>query len=95
MSSRASSRFTLALTLVLLVGGAACGWQRWQTTLLRDDLALQKIAAEELERLSAENARLKDRQVSAAELETLRADHAAVVRLRAEIEALDRAAPGK
>jgi uncharacterized protein involved in exopolysaccharide biosynthesis len=38
--------------------------------------------------LRAENARLRSGQISEEELERLRADHAALPRLRAEIEAL-------
>ena len=66
--------------------GLAAQWQK--TLLLRGELERVRWEAEELERLRAENLRLRGKQISPAELEALRADHAAVTRLRAELEVL-------
>ena len=52
----------------------------------RDVQALHRL--QDLARVRAENERLKERQISTTELEALRADHAALPRLRAELEAL-------
>lgn len=95
MKTRSSLGFFVVVSLVAGAGGAAW-WSRFQQTLaLRNELTVQRLSAEDLARLKVDNQRLKARQVSAAELEALRADHAAVVRLRAEIESLGRAASGK
>lgn len=76
--------------VVVVAGGAGLAWQWSQTMSLRSELELARVEADQLERLRAENKRLRDRQISAAELELLRADHAALPRLRAEIESLNR-----
>lgn len=75
---------TLVAAVVLLVLG-----RQWLTTAeLRSSLELARGHTDELSLLQTENRRLKEKQVSAAELERLRADHAALPRLRAEVEAV-------
>jgi hypothetical protein len=49
--------------------------------------------AAELSRLQAENQRLRQKQVAPAELSRLREDRAAMGRLRAELESLQKSAP--
>lgn len=55
---------------------------------LRVALERTKADADELTRLRDENRRLRAQQISSTELERLRSDHAALPRLRAELEAL-------
>ena len=90
MNQRSSLGFLFVTAVVVVAGGAGLASQWSQTMSLRTDLELARVEADELERLRAENKRLRDRQISAAELELLRADHAAMPRLRAEIESLKR-----
>jgi hypothetical protein len=73
----------------LILGGGALFATRWQETLtLRSELELARMETAEWERLKAENQRLREKQIPPAELERLRADHVALPRLRAELEAL-------
>lgn len=84
----------LAGVIVLVVAsslGLASQWQK--TLLLRGELERARLEAAELEQLRVENQRLRGKQIPAAELEALREDHAAVARLRAELEALRKPAP--
>jgi hypothetical protein len=81
--------------LVLLTLAVGVGLARqWQTSaLLR--IEVERLHEEErgLDRLKADNERLKRERTPAAEVERMRADHAAVARLRLELESL-RATPG-
>lgn len=90
-------RFSLGLLVVmvalLVVGGAGFGTQWQKTMLLRGELDGLRDQERELKALRAANERLREQQVSAAELTALRADHAALPRLRAEMEALTKHAP--
>jgi len=88
MSSRRWAGFVVALLAVAGVAAAALLSQRQEAALLRAELELARLEAADQARLAAENDRLRAQQVSPAALERLRADHAAVVRLRAELEAL-------
>lgn len=94
MNPRARFPWGFLLALLLVAATGALAWaSRWQQTgLLRTQLALQRPDPAELTRLKTENARLRAQQLPAAELESLRADHAALPRLRAEVESLNRAA---
>jgi hypothetical protein len=67
--------------------------QRQETIALRRELALAHASTVDLERLRAENRRLREGQVPAAELATLRADHAALPRLSSELDALTQKQP--
>jgi Tfp pilus assembly protein PilN len=87
--------FLLIVLVLVVAGGTAVASQWKQTLLLRGDLAHLQAQAAELKRLQAENERLKGQQIPAAELERLRADHNAVVRLRAELETLQKSTPPK
>ena len=90
MRSRFSPGFILLVTVLALVGAVAAGVQWRQTVLLRTELELARLQAEELERLRRDNERLRRQQVPAAELAVLRSDHAALPRLRAELAALEK-----
>ena len=70
-------------------------FSRWRDSVrLRLELESAQIQAAELASLSAENRRLAERQISPAALEVLQADHAALPRLRSELEILEKAAHG-
>jgi predicted aminopeptidase len=72
----------------VLALGAGAGQACWRTTELRDEVRALREQVALIEGVRAENARLRAAQISPEELERLRADHAALPRLRAEIEAL-------
>lgn len=91
---RQSSFVFITVVVALLIGGGAGLMSRWQETmLLRGQVELARLEAGELPRLRAENERLRGLQLPAAKLQALRSDHAAVVRLRAELERLNRDGP--
>lgn len=84
-----SLRWLSALLLALaIVAGAAFWLQRQSGAQLREEAALLRDEHRQLDQLRAENLKLVAAQPPAAELDRLRADHAAVGRLRAEIERL-------
>jgi hypothetical protein len=77
------------IVVLLVVGLGGILLSQWKTTLqLEGQLEAARLAREDLARLRVEGERLQARQVSREQLETLRADHAAVARLRAELQAL-------
>ncbi len=82
------SGFLVTLGAVVAASGAAWGWQRSEVAALRAERAQARREADEWTRLRAEQARLRATQIGAEELERLRADRAALPRLRAELEAL-------
>ena len=82
--------FVIMLVVLAVAGGGVFVSQRQQAALLRIERDAVRIELSELERLRAENVRLRALQIPAADLEILRADHAALPRLRAELEALSR-----
>jgi uncharacterized protein HemX len=88
---RSSVGFFLLLAALLIGGSAALAWQRRQAVELRAELQRAQTDADELARLREENRRRRAQQISAEELERLRSDHAALPRLRAELEALQSA----
>jgi len=91
MQQRRSFGFLIGLA-ALVIGGGAVLAMRWQETmLLRSALELARMETADLQRLRADNRRLREKQIPAGELEALRADHAALPRLRAELEALKKA----
>ena len=78
----------LSFGLLAAVAIAVLGAQRWQRMKLQAEIAVLQLEAEELPRLEAENRRLQSRKIGGRDLEQLQADHAALPRLRAEVEAL-------
>lgn len=76
------------LLIVALVAGVTWWLQAQEAAALRAEVALLHEERSELARVSAENLRLTTEQPPAAEIERLRADRAAILRLRAEIERL-------
>jgi hypothetical protein len=93
MKPRLSPGFLVLLGVLLVAGGLSLASQWQQTMLLRGELDGLRDQERELKALRAANGRLRGQQVSATELAALRADHAAVARLRAEMEALTKHAP--
>lgn len=93
MNPRSSFVFFLVLAAVLIVGGIALATQWRQSAELHIELERVKTDADNLARLRDENHRLRAQQIPSADLERLRADHAALPRLRAELEALQHAPP--
>lgn len=76
----------LALAMLTVIVGAVLALQRQANGELRDVIGLLREQNHAVDRLRAERTRLVQAQVSATELENLRSDHAAVERLRSEIE---------
>ena len=84
---------SVLLLALALVTGASLWLQRQAAAQLRDEIAQLREDSRELAKLRAENQRLVAAQVSAVELARLRADHAAVLRLRTELETLKTSTP--
>lgn len=76
----------VAVAIAAGVGGLA--WQRRIAAELRGEIAARTTETAGLARVRREHMRLAAEQVSRDELEKLRADHAAIDRLRTEIETL-------
>ena len=90
MQPRFASVFSVVLVALAIAGGTMLTMQWRQTMELRVALERAKAEADELGRVRDENRRLRAQQVPPAELERLRSDHAALPRLRAELEALQK-----
>ena len=90
-NDRSAGGGILVLSLITAVGFVVLGKQWLTTAELRAHLELARAHADELGRFQVENRRLKENQISTTELERLRADRAALPRLRAEVEALKKA----
>lgn len=88
MKPRTSPVFLLVLTVLTIAGATALTTQWRQSMQHRLALEHAKLDAAEVTRLREENRRLRAQQISPAELERLRSDHAALPRLRAELEAV-------
>jgi hypothetical protein len=88
--------FGWILVVALALGvGAGLAWQ-WRTTeLLRIELDALREAAGEQSQLRADNERLRRERPPPAELERIRTDHAAVLKLRMELEALRAKSEGR
>ena len=79
------------LGFIAVVAGVVAGplWlQREQTVALREEIGALRGQDRELVRLQEENVRLTQGRISPAALESLRADHVAIVRLREQVERL-------
>lgn len=83
---------SLLLLLLALASGVGYALQRAEATALQREIAWLEDEQRAAERLRAENERLRAAQPPDAQLQRLRADHAAIARLRAEIETLQRRA---
>ena len=90
MNARSGFIFSLVLTGIVIAGVTALATQWRQSEELRAMLDRAKFDAGELARLRDKNRRLRGQQIPPVELERLRSDHAALPRLRAELEALQR-----
>ena len=76
------------LLAVAMIAGAATWLARAEAAALRAEILLLRDDLRELERLRGENQRLAASLPAAETLALLHADHAAVIRLRGEIETL-------
>lgn len=87
--SPAGGRWLAALLVIAALGIGAAGLvQRRETEALRAEVALLQGTARERARLEVEHRRLLAAQPPPAEVERLRHDRAALLRLQAEIDAL-------
>jgi hypothetical protein len=91
MNLRSTLIFYFVLVVLTVAGGTALATQWRQSMDLRVAIEGAKSDADELARLRDENLRLRAQQIPRPELERLRADHAALARLRMELEALQHA----
>ena len=73
---------------VVVVVACGLGWQRRAAEVMRAEVERLRGEREAWTHVQAENRRLAEVQVSETELKALRGDHAAVERLRGEIEGL-------
>ena len=80
--------FLTAVVVIVGVTGAGFFIQWDESVRLQTEFALGQMELRDAERFRKENHRLNEAQPSASELESLRADHAALVRLRAEFKSL-------
>ncbi len=81
-------RLFAVLLALALVAGAELLLQRQSAAQLRDEIALLREENCQVAQLCAENATLVSAQAPAAEMARLRADRAAVLQWRVEIEEL-------
>ena len=88
MRRRRSIGFVVVFGAVVAAAVLGFARQRLETRALRRELETAQEGVRDLTRLQAENKRLGEQQISPAALESLRADHAALPRLRAELETL-------
>jgi Tfp pilus assembly protein PilN len=86
MSLSAHRWLSIALLALALVAGAGFALQRQSAAALQEEIALLRDEQRQLARLRADNERLRAAETPAVEVERLRADRAALVRLRTEIE---------
>jgi hypothetical protein len=95
MKTGSSLGFWFLLLALLAAGGFGFAGQREEGNLLRAKLTLLQTEAKEVAQLQAENLRLRDLQIPAEKLAALREDHAAVLRLRAELAFLQKQAAAR
>jgi len=92
---RALHWLSLGILTVAIVIGARYLLQRQEAAALRAEISALEQENGQLGELRAENSRLLAKKISDTELERLRNDRAALTRLRAEIEKLERTADRK
>lgn len=85
---RGSAGFFLALGFSAVAVAVGLLLQRQEAAVLRAQREEARSTVAEIEQLRGENQQLREKQIAATELAALRSDHAALVRLRAELEAL-------
>ena len=90
MNTKGHYGFVATVVIIAASSVAAVLAQRQKAALLRVERETVRMELGEVERLRAENLRLRGLQIPAEKLEQMRADHAALPRLRAELEAMQR-----
>jgi hypothetical protein len=91
MNRRSGIAFAAAAVVIAIA--ATANVRAWrQSVELRTAIGIVRLDVGELSRLKVENQRLRQKQIPAAELAALRADHDALPRLRSELEALTKTA---
>jgi hypothetical protein len=95
-SNRSRTRpswLTFSVAVVTIVGVTGLGlFVQWEETVrLRAERELGLMELRDAEKLRLQNRRLREVQIAPVELDALRADHAALMRLRAELDTLSRA----
>ena len=93
MKQKRNLAYSVAMAAVAVGLGAILALQRQHSVALREELKSAQAEVAVLREIEAENLRLKQKQIPPEELERLQADRAALPRLRAELEALQKAAP--
>src|SRR5438309_2133293 len=88
MQRLGSVGFISLIAALTIIAAVALALQQQEASPLRLELAQAQAESRELARLKTENQAWREKQISAAELESLRSDHAALPRLREELEAL-------
>lgn len=94
MNARRGFGFSLVLLALAAVVGAGLARQWQEGVGLRTELELARLDGADLRRVQRENDQLRETQIPVAELEALRADREALLRLRAEFAALEKRAVG-
>jgi hypothetical protein len=94
MSERRTFVFFIVVIALMIAGGTGLARQWQERVVLRSELEHARMDAADLRRVELENGRLREKQIPIAELDALRADHAALLRLRAEFTALQNRAVG-
>jgi len=85
------SKWAVAFFILLFAaGGVVLSLQRQSIAKLRVEMKQLSVENKQVERLRIENQKLSAGQVSAIELDRMRDDHAALPRLRSEIQTLKR-----
>ncbi len=79
---------SLTVTLTLISVVVVLAWQRQEAHVLRTEIEVLRVGTRDFQEAQAENARLRREHIAADELGNLRADHAAIARLREEVEKL-------
>jgi hypothetical protein len=88
MKPPCSPGFFVLIGALAVAASYGAAWQHQETAALRTELEVMRLQRAELDQLRAENQRLRQKQIPANELEGLRADHAAIARLRGELATL-------
>lgn len=88
MSMSAHRWLSIALLALAVVSGLGLMLQRQTAAVLQQEISLLREENRRFVQLKADNDRLRQEQTPVADVERLRADRAALMSMRAEIEAM-------